>query len=181
MLVRPFAFLSRRSASPSKRSLGGSAFPIFSIQRLHTSTRMSMASEAVAPPTPFYIPTIDIAPYIANPSSPEADGIIKEVRKACVSTGFFQITGHGVPRSLQTDVLDAAAAFFALPFEEKKKLDAKTTVGHRGYDLLASQSYEPGVLPDLKEVSNPPLPSSSTLNLRPPPRRASTSAPTLLP
>ena len=110
---------------------------------------MPAATEASVP---FYVPTIDIAPYLADPSSPEAGNIIKEIRKACVSTGFFQIVGHGVPRSLQQSIFDAAAAFFALPFEEKKKLDAKTTVGHRGYDVLASQSYEEGVLPDLKEV-----------------------------
>lgn len=35
---------------------------------------------------------------------------------------------------------------------DKKTLDAKTTLGHRGYDVLASQSYQAEVLPDLKEV-----------------------------
>jgi isopenicillin N synthase-like dioxygenase len=105
--------------------------------------------------TPFYVPTVDISAYLADSTSAEADKIIADVRAACISTGFFQITGHGIPRSLQKDVFDAAAAFFALPFEEKKKLDAKTTIGHRGYDVLASQSYEADVMPDLKEVPVP--------------------------
>lgn len=100
----------------------------------------------------FSVPTIDIGPFLTDPHSPAAHEIVSRVREACISTGFFQIVNHGVPRGLQTAVLDAAAAFFALPFEEKKKLDASTTVGHRGYDVLASQSYEDGVLPDLKEV-----------------------------
>ena len=116
---------------------------------------MPIATTPPSNPTPFYIPTVDISPYLADPSSPEADKIIAEVRAACISTGFFQITGHGIPHSLQKDIFDAAAAFFALPFDEKKKLDAKSTVGHRGYDVLASQSYEADVMPDLKEV--PPL------------------------
>ena len=111
---------------------------------------------ALALPTkqrvPFYVPTIDISPYITEPTSPAADEVIKKIRAACLSTGFFQITEHGIPRELQKAVFDAAAAFFKLPFEEKKKLDAKTMPGHRGYDVLASQSYEEGVMPDLKEV-----------------------------
>lgn len=100
----------------------------------------------------FYVPTINISPYITDPTSSEADEIIADIRRACLSTGFFQITGHGISASLQKEVFDAAAKFFALPYAEKKRLDAKTTVGHRGYDVLASQSYEPDVMPDLKEV-----------------------------
>ena len=100
---------------------------------------------------PFYVPTVNITSFLANPTSAESKNIISEVRAACISTGFFQITGHGIPRSLQKSIFDAAAAFFKLPYEEKKKLDAKTTVGHRGYDVLASQAYEEDVMPDLKE------------------------------
>ena len=118
----------------------------------------------------FYVPTVDIGPYLADPSSPECDAIIKQIRAACLSTGFFVITNHGIPTSLQDSVFDAAAKFFALPFDEKKALDAKTNVGHRGYDVLASQSYEAGVLPDLKEVrtttwKTPPLLTLSAFHL----------------
>jgi len=104
-------------------------------------------------PNAFYVPTIDVAPYLEDPGSAAADKIIDEVRTACISTGFFQIIGHGIPKHLQQSVFDAAANFFALPYDEKKKLDALDSVGHRGYDVLASQSYEEGVMPDLKEVS----------------------------
>ena len=112
----------------------------------------SATTPARDPTTSFYVPTVDISPFLADPSSAEADQIITDVRAACISTGFFQITGHGIPLSLQKDIFEAAAAFFALPYDEKKKLDAKNTIGHRGYDVLASQSYEVDVMPDLKEV-----------------------------
>ena len=59
---------------------------------------------------------------------------------------------HGLDKAVRTEVFEAAEKFFKLPFEEKKRLDAKKMVGHRGYDVLASQSYEEGVMPDLKEV-----------------------------
>jgi len=139
---------------PRKRSLN----ILNKVSLRASSTRTATMPSAITPPqesAPFYVPTVDIAPFLADPSSTEADKIIASVRAACISTGFFQITGHGIWRKLQKDVFKAAAAFFKLPFDEKKKLDAKTTIGHRGYDVLASQSYEADVLPDLKEVPNP--------------------------
>ena len=103
-------------------------------------------------PRPFYVPTIDLSLYLNDSSGSDAEKVIEDVREACLSTGFFVITNHGFEKSLQKDIFTAAEKFFKLPFEEKKKLDAKSHVGHRGYDVLASQSYEEGVMPDLKEV-----------------------------
>ncbi|KAK2748178.1 hypothetical protein FQN57_001303 [Myotisia sp. PD_48] len=100
--------------------------------------------------TPF-VPTIDISPYLDNPRSEDAIKVINDVRKASISSGFFQIIGHKIPRTLQEEVFRAAKSFFALPFEEKMNLAASKFAGNRGYDVLASQSYEEGVLPDLKE------------------------------
>lgn len=95
-----------------------------------------------------------MAPFLRDPNSYESSRIIEQVRSACEMSGFFQLTNHGVPVNLQKSLFKAAESFFTLPYDEKKKLDCKQHLGHRGYDLLASQSYEPGVLPDLKEVSN---------------------------
>ncbi|KAJ0414366.1 Clavaminate synthase-like protein [Aspergillus carlsbadensis] len=99
----------------------------------------------------FSIPTVDISSFLADPSSPAAQAIIPTVRAACRATGFFQIKGHGIPKPLQESVFTAAKAFFALPQETKTALDARKNQGMRGYDVLASQSYEDGILPDLKE------------------------------
>lgn len=105
-------------------------------------------------PRPFYVPTIDLSQYLKDPSCSEAEKVIEDIREACLSTGFFLLTNHGVEKSVQQDVFDAAEKFFQLPFEHKKALDAKAHAGHRGYDVLASQSYEEGVMPDLKEVKD---------------------------
>ncbi|KIA75589.1 oxidoreductase [Aspergillus ustus] len=99
----------------------------------------------------FEIPTVDISAFLADPDSAEAQAIIPIVRSACRSTGFFQIRGHGIPKALQHSVFAAAKRFFALPQETKTALDAHSNQGLRGYDVLASQSYEDGILPDLKE------------------------------
>ncbi|KAJ0115247.1 hypothetical protein J7T55_001657 [Diaporthe amygdali] len=99
----------------------------------------------------FYLPLVDITPFIKDPKSDAARQVVNDVREACLSTGFFQMTGHGVGPELQSAVFAAAARFFALPTNSKLALDAKKTVGFRGYDTMGQQLYEDHVLPDLKE------------------------------
>jgi len=98
----------------------------------------------------FNIPTVDISAYLKAPESPEAVAIVSEIRNACITSGFFQITGHGIARDLQTEVLECARKLFALPLEEKEKLQSAQG---RGYELIGSQTLEPGKKADMKEVS----------------------------
>ncbi|KAI1388001.1 Clavaminate synthase-like protein [Hypoxylon trugodes] len=98
----------------------------------------------------FVIPTIDISPFLNDPSSAESARVVEEVRQACVTSGFFQIVNHGVPKELQDAVFKAAETFFALPLEEKKKL-RPPILKNRGYELIGSQALQEGSLPDLKE------------------------------
>jgi isopenicillin N synthase-like dioxygenase len=99
----------------------------------------------------FYLPSVDITPFLEDPTSNAAKQVIEDVRAACISTGFFQMTGHGVSETLQKDVFDAAAKFFSLPLDVKTDLNAAKNIGFRGYDLMGTQLYEDDVLPDLKE------------------------------
>lgn len=105
-------------------------------------------------PAPFIIPTVDIGPYLADPSSEESAKIVEQVRQACITSGFFQLVGHGITKELQSRVQDAAKAIFALPLEEKKKL-MHPTLKNRGYEIIGSQALQEGALPDLKEVHPP--------------------------
>lgn len=101
----------------------------------------------------FQIATIDVGPYLADPGSPPGLEVVRQVRRACLSSGFFQITGHGISKALQRRILSATTDFFTLPLPQKQELDCKKTVGYRGYETLATQSYHEGVKPDLKEAS----------------------------
>jgi isopenicillin N synthase-like dioxygenase len=105
-------------------------------------------------PKPFEIPTIDISAYKSNPSSPEALKIVEQVRNACMTVGFFQLVGHGIPRDLQDAVFRGSAAFFALPASEKKKVLRDRAAGaiNGGYEVIGTQGLEQGKLPDLNEV-----------------------------
>jgi isopenicillin N synthase-like dioxygenase len=112
----------------------------------------NMAGAAFESRNQFFVPTIDITTFISDPASSSANDVVQKVRDACIETGFFQIVGHGMPKDIQDGLFQASKKFFALPMEEKLALDARKTVGRRGYDVLESQAYDPKVLSDLKEV-----------------------------
>jgi isopenicillin N synthase-like dioxygenase len=45
------------------------------------------------------------------------------IEAACTSTGFFYVTGHGVPASLRSSLDSAAREFFALPEAAKREIE----------------------------------------------------------
>lgn len=109
--------------------------------------------------TPFRVPTIDIGPYIRDPSSKKATTITNDIREACENIGFFQLVGHGIPRTLQDAAFKGSESLFALPLDEKKKLSRSKTAGAGagGYEVMGIQGLEDGKLPDLSEVCPAPL------------------------
>lgn len=113
----------------------------------------------------FHIPLVDISPYLVDPSSAAAVKVVDEVRKALAATGFFQATGHGIPREIQTCAFDASARFFDLPQATKTKYLASLRTGWKGYEMFAAQSYKPGMLGDRKEgvMLSPDLPEGHPL------------------
>lgn len=100
----------------------------------------------------FHIPTIDIAPYLEDPTSEAADQIIQDVRNACMAVGFFSLVGHSISRKVQDDIFDAAKKLFSLPIEEKRAL-RHPLLKNRGYEIIGGQALQVDTLPDLKEVS----------------------------
>ncbi|KAF2187489.1 hypothetical protein K469DRAFT_114493 [Zopfia rhizophila CBS 207.26] len=61
---------------------------------------------------------------------------------------------HSVPESTQKKFLEAIAAFFALPLEEKEKLSQSNAPCHRGYERIGGQKLDEldeTVTPDQKE------------------------------
>jgi isopenicillin N synthase-like dioxygenase len=101
----------------------------------------------------FYLPLVDITPWLHDPRSAAAQQVVNDVRAACRSTGFFQIKGHGVSPTLQKSIFEASARFFALPTDVKLQMDCRK-FAFRGYDVMGSQSYdddEPEELRDMKE------------------------------
>lgn len=106
--------------------------------------------------TPDAIPTIDIRPFLADPSSPDAAKVVDAMSFACSEYGFFYLTGHGVPEEQRQKILQCTKLFAALPHAEKMDVSVSKCMGRsfRGYEPPALQVHKDYLLPDTKEVSN---------------------------
>ena len=101
------------------------------------------------------IPVIDIRPHLQG-GDDERQRVARQIAAACTDSGFFCITGHGVPADLVARTRQAAVDFFALPLDEKCRiLRPESRVG-RGYYPHADRSlaYTLGekTPPDLQEA-----------------------------
>lgn len=98
----------------------------------------------------FSIPSVDISPFLRDPESADAERVVGVIKAACETSGIFQITGHGIPVTLQEQVLAAAKAVFSLPEREKLKLNGGPG---RGYEVYGNEVSEETQRPDIREVS----------------------------
>ncbi|OJD34004.1 2og-fe oxygenase family [Diplodia corticola] len=115
----------------------------------------------------FHIPTVDISPYVSDPSSAEASDVVEAVNRACTTSGFFQLIGHGIDPAIREAMFAGAKALFDLPFAEKKVLRRGK---NRGYEAIGSQALQDGTLPDLKEgyyIGTDAVPFDETKSYRP--------------
>ncbi|EGG10714.1 uncharacterized protein MELLADRAFT_115467 [Melampsora larici-populina 98AG31] len=81
------------------------------------------------------LPLIDISPFLQHPSNPDHQSkTAAEIHEACTSTGFFYLTGHGIPTHLFSDVLNATRSFLLNATEEEKEsLSIASNDFARGY------------------------------------------------
>lgn len=63
----------------------------------------------------------DNVPIIDLGSSDRAS-VVRQIRDACESYGFFQVINHGVSEEVVEKMIEVGKEFFALPIEEKLKL-----------------------------------------------------------
>jgi isopenicillin N synthase-like dioxygenase len=78
--------------------------------------------------------------------------VARELRHACINTGFFYITGHGIPAEVIDRVFQQSREFFALPTEQKLAVSMTQSACRHGYEPLKAQTLEAGAPPDLKEA-----------------------------
>jgi isopenicillin N synthase-like dioxygenase len=78
--------------------------------------------------------TIDIAPLLDDNAAAARRGVALAIEAACRTTGFFYITGHGIPASAFADLERASRRFFALPDTDKAEIAmAKGGIAWRGW------------------------------------------------
>jgi isopenicillin N synthase-like dioxygenase len=76
---------------------------------------------------------IDVASLVGG-AGPPIEQVAREIRAACRDCGFFYVSGHGLAPDLSAGLERAARAFFALPVEDKMKIEmARAGSAWRGY------------------------------------------------
>ncbi len=85
------------------------------------------------------IPVLDWTRFA---SGQDRTGFVADLGAACRETGFFLVTGHGVPERLISETFDAADRFFALPEAEKAELDILKFGTNRGWTAEGTENLD---------------------------------------
>lgn len=83
------------------------------------------------------LPSVDIGRFHAGPA--EREKFIADLRAILHDHGFFYLTGHGVDPNLIANVVATAKRFFALPLEEKLKIEMVKSPHFRGYNRAGAE------------------------------------------
>lgn len=80
------------------------------------------------------VPLIDLGPSF-SPEISDRQKVAAQIRDACMTSGFFQISNHGVTAGAITDILSQAEAFFhGLTPAQKDDLHIRHSKLFRGYE-----------------------------------------------
>lgn len=82
-------------------------------------------------PSTTSLPLVDISRFAAGGA--ERAAFLADLRHAAHDIGFFYVVGHGIDPGVTAAVLDAARQFFALPVEERLKIENVNSPQFRGY------------------------------------------------
>jgi len=100
------------------------------------------------------IPVVDLSRSFESQAG--FDVCAKAIARACEDTGFFGVLGHAVPPPVIAGALSAARAFFALPMEEKMKVQRERPELNRAYITFGTETLARlagnETPPDFKEV-----------------------------
>jgi isopenicillin N synthase-like dioxygenase len=97
------------------------------------------------------LPIIDITALQSDDISQWQD-VIEAIDKACRDTGFFYVTGHGIPAEQFTYVQTMANTLFALPEATKQKINIQHSTNHRGWGQVSAEKLDPNGPSDYKET-----------------------------
>ena len=96
-------------------------------------TRLSAKSNDIHD-AQFEIPIIDLSTSFSA-SLPDRQAIGSQIRKACTTSGFFYITGHGISESTREAILHQAKRFVhELPQEKKEELHLRNNKFGLGWE-----------------------------------------------
>lgn len=93
-----------------------------------------LAARATATDEGFVIPVVDISPTLSS-SLADRQAVAAQIRTACTTSGFFYVTGHGIPATTLSSILHQAKRFFSeLSKEQKETLHIKRSKYGYGWE-----------------------------------------------
>lgn len=99
------------------------------------------------------IPAFDIG-ALAGSDATARQVLARRIGQACRETGFFAVTGHGVPQPLIDSAFHCARQLFALSHADKQALAIARHGHNRGYVGLGVEALDPAAAADHKEAFN---------------------------
>ena len=126
----------------------------------YLNRRLANGANGQASQRPFTVPEINISSSFSS-SIEDRKAVASQIRDACTNSGFFHITGHGVPEEARQAILGLAKRFFrTLPREKKEVLHVKHSDYFRGWEPADFTYVNPGdwsaedAAPETKEGFN---------------------------
>lgn len=93
------------------------------------------------------IPVINIGPVLEGS---DVEGVAAQIHRAATQSGFFYISGHGIPAEVMEDAFAVSRAFFDQPVTVKETVAVNTD--QRGWMATGMSTLEGAKTHDLKEV-----------------------------
>lgn len=86
------------------------------------------------------VPVIDISALLGEDEAAK-DAVGKALDEAGREIGFFQVVAHGVPAEIIEAMYRVSDEFFALPDEEKRRVQQPSSDAVRGYSSIGEQAF----------------------------------------
>lgn len=97
------------------------------------------------------LPIIDIS-ALSHPDQNQWQEVVDAIDSACRDTGFFYVTGHGIPPQQFAAVEQMATQFFSLDEQQKQKINIQNSANHRGWGQVSAEQLDPNGPKDFKET-----------------------------
>lgn len=93
------------------------------------------------------IPVIDVGPAL---DGSDVEGVAAQIHRAATQSGFFYISGHGIPTEVMDGAFDVSRDFFEQPVSVKETV--KVNTDQRGWMATGMSTLQGAKTHDLKEV-----------------------------
>jgi isopenicillin N synthase-like dioxygenase len=109
------------------------------------------------------VPSLDLHDFTKGDESTKKE-FVKKLGEAYQNIGFVAIKNHGLSDELTTKLYESVQEFFALPDEEKQKLEREDLFGQRGYISKGKERAKGRNTGDLKEFYHVGQPDDNKRN-----------------